>query len=77
MLNCAPLNDDREHEIGANCWCGPQVLWLDPDTGLPWENPDANPFVVHNAADCRELVEQLTPGESMAPGKRWETTVWD
>ena len=74
-MDCHPVNDDREHVIGQECWCKPDVLWLDPDTGLPWTNPDANPFVVHHAADCREIVERLIPGEPMEPGKTWQTIV--
>lgn len=74
MLNCYPLNDEREHELNAQCWCEPDVLWLDPDTGLPWTNPHASPFIVHHAADCREVSEAVT-GESVSDDQRWETVV--
>lgn len=39
-----PLNDLREHEESAGCWCEPVVN----DDGV----------LVHNAADKRELYER-------------------
>lgn len=67
-LHCIPNNDEREHELSADCWCGPAVDWLDPETGLPWA---AGSFrAIHNAADCRETAEELD-GFTMAPGKDW------
>lgn len=34
-----------------DCWCEPEVEWVDEDTGLPYPN---GPIVIHNAADSRE-----------------------
>lgn len=76
MLDCQPVNDEKAHVVGAGCWCEPDVCWLDPETGLPWANPHANPYVIHHAADMRELVEQLEPGVSVADGKHWVVTTW-
>jgi hypothetical protein len=49
MIHVYPLNDEREHDTGdtTTCWCDPT---LDTD------NPEM--IVIHNAADCRELIEQ-------------------
>ncbi len=69
MMNVLPLRDERPHERSAQCWCGPRVEWLDPDTNLPW--PGNGPLIVHHSADCREVSEMVT-GESVAPGLEWE-----
>lgn len=51
-----PVSDLFEHECeGGQCWCEPEVQWLDPETGLPWESGDV--LVIHHAADGRELTE--------------------
>ena len=68
-VHTVPNNDEREHVLANDCWCEPRLLWVDPDTGLPWENGEL--IVSHNAADCRELVERLT-GDSIEPDKNWE-----
>lgn len=67
MVNCIPLNDEREHEESTTCWCEPRVEWLDPETGMPYPN---GPGIYHNAADGREACEEVT-GESLAPDKQW------
>lgn len=54
MWHLTPINDEREHEEETTCWCEPQVLWNDPETGEAY----AEALVIHNAADCRELVEE-------------------
>ena len=43
-----PANDPRgEHQTdGTECWCEPECEWIDPDTGLPYED---GPLVKHNA----------------------------
>lgn len=66
MINIIPLNDDREHEFAVGCWCEPQSLWQDRDGTIY----HGGPIVVHNAADCREQVEQLL-GEGVGEDKRW------
>lgn len=67
MVNCIPLNDEREHEKSTTCWCEPLVEYLNPETGLPYPN---GPSIIHNAADHREACEIMT-SESLAPDKRW------
>jgi hypothetical protein len=43
-----PLNDEKPHELqGTTCPCGPRV---------EWDHPEA--LVIHNAFDCREIVEE-------------------
>lgn len=55
MWHIHPLDDEREHVLeGSRCWCEPMIFWNDQDTGEIL--PDG--LVVHNAADCREVVEQ-------------------
>jgi len=57
-VHILPMNDERAHEMTDTCWCDPRIEWLDPDTNLPWAGGGHK--VVHNAADCREVVEQAT-----------------
>lgn len=38
-----PLNDLKEHQLNASCWCEPAIDEL---------------LVVHNAADGREFIEE-------------------
>lgn len=55
MMHVYPLNDEQEHEIeGTMCPCGPEVYFTDPETGEAY----AEALVVHNAFDCREIVEE-------------------
>ena len=63
-----PLNDDREHEESAECWCDPLASYIDEETGLPY--PNNGLFIIHNAADHREFVE-VALGEPMGPDKKW------
>ena len=46
-LHVLPIDDLRDHEESRDCWCAPTVS----------QEPDADPVVVHHAADGRELVE--------------------
>lgn len=47
-IHVYPINDEREHETtGTMCWCEPT---LDIESG--------GMIILHNAADCRELIEQ-------------------
>lgn len=56
-IHVYPRNDEREHYTDLEeCWCDPDVQYIDPDTGLPWSNGAV--IVVHNSADQRELIEQ-------------------
>lgn len=68
MVHVLPLNDEAPHRHGTDCWCDPRVEWADTD-GLVYPR---GPLVVHNSADCREAVEPLLAGESIAPDKGWE-----
>ena len=55
MYHVYPVNDEREHELeGTMCPCGPRVEWSDPKTGAAY----AEALVIHNAFDCREIVEE-------------------
>lgn len=51
-----PLNDERVHRRLTTCWCEPRVEWHNRETGALF--PEA--LVIHNAADCREVVEWAT-----------------
>lgn len=64
-----PLNDERQHVTELDCWCEPEIRWLDETTGLPWS--ENGPLVIHHAADCREVSEEVTD-ESVSPDKEWE-----
>ena len=49
-----PVNDLWEHETdGEECWCDPEIRWVDPETGETYSEP----LVIHNSADGRELTE--------------------
>ena len=55
MLHIYPVNDEQEHDTESDqCHCHPVVQWVDDKTGLPL--PEG--LVIHNAFDCREVVEQ-------------------
>lgn len=54
MIHVMPMNDDREHEETATCWCKPIVEDRDRKTGRMY----ATPIVIHSAMDGRELIEQ-------------------
>ena len=47
MIHVTPINDEQEHEESSACWCEPTVDWS-----------HAEAICTHNAADCRELIEQ-------------------
>ena len=53
-LHVLPLDDLREHEETATCWCQPRVETVDPETGEAYEQP----LIVHNSLDARELIER-------------------
>ena len=55
MIHVYPENDEQPHEIeGTTCPCQPHILWADPLTG----NVLPEAIVVHNAFDCRQVVEE-------------------
>lgn len=55
MIHVYPLNDEKAHELeGTTCHCGPSVEWSDPETGEAYSEA----LVIHNAFDCREIVEE-------------------
>jgi hypothetical protein len=45
QTHIVPINDTREHDISAECWCHP----------VPDEEDET--IFVHNSADLRELCE--------------------
>lgn len=45
MIHVIPINDLRDHEESAECWCHPS-----PDD-------ECDDVMVHNAMDGRELIE--------------------
>jgi hypothetical protein len=47
MIHVVPLNDEKEHDDSSSCWCRATVEW-----------EHAEPLCIHNASDCREIVEQ-------------------
>ena len=47
MIHVTPINDEMEHLESTTCWCEPT---------LDWSHAEA--ICTHNAADCRELIEQ-------------------
>jgi hypothetical protein len=67
MINTIPVNDEREHRRGQDCWCQPRVEWCNEETGEVYPN---GPLGLHNSADHREAVERLL-GEPLAQDKRW------
>jgi hypothetical protein len=55
MYHVYPTNDEKPHNLeGTMCPCGPRVEWNDPDTGEAYSEC----LVIHNAFDCREIVEE-------------------
>ena len=49
-----PIDDLREHEETATCWCQPRVETHDLETGEDYTEP----LIIHNSLDGRELVEE-------------------
>jgi hypothetical protein len=47
VIHVTPINDEMEHLDSADCWCEPTIDWS-----------HAEAICTHNAADCRELIEQ-------------------
>lgn len=56
MINVIPLDDQIEHIEDTTCPCGPAI-----------QHENGSIIVVHNAADSRELYEQL----GLPTGKWW------
>ena len=55
MIHIYPTNDEQPHDLeSTTCHCGPRIEWADPATGEPY----AEALVIHNAFDCREVVER-------------------
>lgn len=71
MINVVPVNDEADHIEDTYCWCEPRVDYRDPDSGEEYTN---GPMIIHNAADCREVVEELL-GDSLSPDKKWMTVL--
>lgn len=55
MIHIYPVNDEQDHVLeGVDCPCNPTVNWEDEETGEIY----AEPICIHNAFDCREIVEE-------------------
>lgn len=54
-IHVVPVADLVEHDTdGGDCICGPDYTYIDPDTGLTFED---GPVVTHHSLDGRELRE--------------------
>lgn len=47
FVDVSPQDDPREHAVGDECWCIPEI----------WQEEDTLPMVAHNSDDKRELGE--------------------
>jgi len=45
------MNDWIEHKF-EDCLCEPEIIFLDPETGVPW--PGGGTEIIHKAIDGRE-----------------------
>ena len=54
MISVLPVNDVLEHDQTLDCICGPDVEWIDPETG---DTYPSGPFVLHHSLDGREAKE--------------------
>jgi hypothetical protein len=59
MIHVAPIDDLQEHVLDLDCDCGANQEWIDPETGLPYQE---GPLVVHASFDGRE---------NLPNGKKW------
>ena len=53
-VHCCPMGDDPDHFLDSKCWCAPEVVWKDPETGAILNKP----MVLHRAADGRGHIEE-------------------
>jgi len=53
-VHVVPVADVIDHRTDIDCLCGPEVEWIDPDTG---DTYPAGPVVVHHSLDGREAME--------------------
>jgi hypothetical protein len=58
VQHVTPIDDEREHAVSPDCWCGPDA-----------EPVNGSTLYVHHSADLREAYEQAT-GEAFR-GKTW------
>jgi hypothetical protein len=58
VMHIIPVADERDHDEGPGCWCGPS-----------FQRCNGSHIWTHNAADMREEYERAT-GEAMR-GKPW------
>jgi hypothetical protein len=54
-IHVLPVGDVVEHETTSDCICGPDVEYIDPETG---ETYPSGPLVVHHSLDGREEREE-------------------
>lgn len=55
MIHVEPAADLIIHDDDLDCTCGPDVEWVDPDTG---DTYPSGPLVIHHSLDGREHREQ-------------------
>lgn len=53
-VHVLPVNDLVAHEETTDCICGPDVEYIDPETG---DSYPSGPLVVHHSLDGREANE--------------------
>lgn len=73
MIHLIPINDERPHIEDTYCWCDPTIIYGDDNIDF---NDTKGPIVRHNAADCREIVEEAIGGLS-EPGKYWKVIIYE
>ena len=55
MIHIFPIGEETLHETkGTQCWCNPDVEWVDPDTREAYREA----LVIHHSRDHREVVEE-------------------
>ena len=54
-VHVLPLGDLVEHDANCDCICGPDVEYIDPDTGITYPG---GPVVTHHSLDGREQNEE-------------------
>jgi hypothetical protein len=60
-VHVKPINDAIPHDDSAGCICGPDVEYIDPDTGCTYPN---GPLVIHHSLDGRETRESVPEASS-------------
>lgn len=63
-MHIYPHSEEDLHSVESlsDCQCEPEVLWLDPETDLPWTGN--GPMVIHNGILKTTEEYDLCPEES-------------